>query len=143
MMNRRPLEDENYVGTIYYQLNVDCPSDSDDDGVCDSGGCLDAAGTSTWGNDMSLYELDLNDDDELVQSVYFPSPMSTSTPSCDPWGCGEAWSSWENPTYYEDPSSPAIVYSQFVIAYASGYFYENNSVCENLRLEQPEIYDCD
>ncbi len=75
-----------YGGTwIGYWVNS--PRDYDCDGIFDSGGCLDLNGSAftVQNNFMTAYELDPWDDDELVQTVYFPNVSVTL--NCDVYGC--------------------------------------------------------
>lgn len=96
----------NTHGTAAADIAVSCPSDSDGDGVCDTGGCADISGftNSNW---MTLYELDPKDEDERVQRLNFPT-ISVSL-SCTTMSCGSGTSSWVSPSSYKYPSSPALV----------------------------------
>lgn len=64
----------------------------------DSGGCFDIEGVQfgSSNNYMSLYELDPWDDDEFVQTLYFPNPMYAVLACGSPDYCGGA-SGWQSP----------------------------------------------
>jgi hypothetical protein len=65
----------NDYGGFTQVYNVPAPFDSDCDGTYDTGGCryLDGRLITVANNFMTVYELDPLDDDELVQSLYYPN----------------------------------------------------------------------
>jgi hypothetical protein len=68
-----PCGPNDYGGrTLYY--GVGAPYDSDCDGVIDSGGCagLDGLTVTIGSNFMTVYELDMWETDDVVQSLYYP-----------------------------------------------------------------------
>jgi hypothetical protein len=129
----------NVHGTIGYDVWTSCPYDWNGDGACDTGGCLNMTSMGTSNNFMTLYELDKCDEDELVQSLYFPA--TTAYTSCSIWGCSAAGSNWVTPTFYDTPSWPPIVYSEFALIYNGAYFIDQNYYCEQLKMYDPR-YNC-
>lgn len=132
-----PLGDNTHGGTETW-VNVTCPTDSNADGICDAGGCarLSSFTNSNW---MTLYELDKNDDDELVQSMYFPSV--TVSLSCTAMSCDSATSSWVSPNRYDSPPTPARVSAKAATKVESGRFVDRFGACARLAINDP-IYDC-
>ena len=131
---------ENTHGSTTTDVYVSCPYDSDGDGTCDTGGCAAITSFSSGTNWMALYELDLRDDDELVQSMYFPSV--TLNLNCGVMSCNSATSSWLTPTSYDTPRSPALVYSQLAFRVTSGRFVDTGGTCAQ-RAAIDDRYDCD
>jgi len=129
----------NVHGTTGISLAVDCPHDTDGDGVCDAGGCSDVWSYSSGTNWMTVYELDdWFGGDDLVQSMYFPS-LSVDL-SCDVWGCDSAGGNWVAPSYYDSPSWPAKIYAQMSMVVNYGW-YVDDAYCEDLAEYDPE-YNC-
>ena len=117
----------NVHGSRNIDVPVRCPTDTNDDGVADQGGCADAAVYRTGANFLSLYELDPGTADELIQTMYFPEVVLTL--ECDQWGCSPAGSTWLEPAFYDSPSSPAKVYAQFAAVVNSAAFVDTSRAC--------------
>jgi hypothetical protein len=88
----------NIYGGVQLILPITARRDSDGDGIYDAGGCADLDGQplNIEHNFMSLYELDMPDPDDLVESLYFPD--LTVILKCTPNGCvtvddkdGDGW----------------------------------------------------
>jgi hypothetical protein len=64
----------NVYGETRVNLTVPDPADSNGDGILDSGGCLSLNGETltVQNNYMTVYEIDLPDSDDLVQTLYYP-----------------------------------------------------------------------
>ena len=64
----------NVYGETRISLTVPDPTDSNGDGILDSGGCLSLNGQAltVQNNYMTIYEIDLPDSDDLVQTLYYP-----------------------------------------------------------------------
>ncbi len=88
---------------------------------------------------MTLYELDGCDEDELVQSLYFP-PVNVYL-SCSPGWCNAAGSSWVAPMYYDTPSWPPLVDARMAMLVNFGVYVDGLS-CQYLRQMEPR-YNCD
>lgn len=75
-----PQGKNDYGGTVI-SSSVNAPFDSDCDGIVDAGGCRDLNGLTITirNNFMTVYELDNPDEDDLVQSLYFPDMSVTLT----------------------------------------------------------------
>jgi len=117
----------NVHGSRTIDLPVRCPTDTNQDGVADEGGCADASIYRSGNNFMSLYELDPGTTDELIQTVYFPEVVLTL--ECDQWGCSPAGSEWLEPAFYDSPSTPAKVYAQFAAVVNSATFVDTSRTC--------------
>jgi len=134
----------NYHGGAYALLAVDCPYDSDDDDICDTGGCLGLSslgGITIGGNWMSLWELDKWDDDEHVQTLYFPD-IYRPLLGCDIWGCwGEGLSEWVSPESYDDPSGQQLVDAQMAVDLSTGSLIDFGGICAQAAQWFPE-YQC-
>ena len=128
----------NTHGSTATYVYVSCPTDSNGDGICDAGGCdeLSSFSSSNW---MTLYELDFADDDEVVQSMYFPSV--TVSLSCTAMSCSSATSSWVSPNRYDTPTSPALVNAKAATKVNWGRFVDRDGGCA-LRARGNPIYDC-
>lgn len=120
----------NTYGQVGTQYTVSCPRRYTD-GTW-RGGCKDFEGNNITlsQNFMTLYEKDLPDADDLVQSLYFPN-LSRTLSGCDAWGCPEQGSSWVSPTSYDTPAWPALVDAQIAITVRAELF------------ESPPYGDCD
>jgi hypothetical protein len=116
----------NVLGTVYLDAPVSCPYDSDEDGFCDVGGCMDMSSVTQASGFMSLYELDWSSG-QLVQTVYFGA--MTVNPPCDPWGCAGAGSEWVTPTFYDSPSWPPRVYAEMATALIWGAYSDPYNIC--------------
>ena len=128
----------NIHGTTGFDAWADCPRDTDGDGSCDEGGCLYHEWIGTSNNYMSLYEIDPCDEDELVQSVYFPSTSVETT--CDIWGCAVGSSPWVSPTFYQDPSYQ-VVFAEMALVYNGAYFVDPYGACADLA-QYDYSYNC-
>lgn len=128
----------NVHGTTLADIMVNCPEDTDSDGVCDQGGCKEIYSIYNGTNWMSLYELDEPDGDDLVQSLYFPNTVVNLT--CQPGSCDPAESSWVGVSWYQDPSSEQRVEAQIRMRVPYAY-YQDSMTCEYLRFSNPR-YDC-
>jgi hypothetical protein len=129
------------LGAIDGNIWVGCPYDSDDDGWCDEGGCLQAYGVWGGGNYMTLYELDdWGGGDDLVQSIYYPT-ISIPLEDCTVWGCGDTASAYYPPSFYDTPSSPALVYAEMALTIGYTYYWESDQYCQELRQWNPR-YNC-
>lgn len=126
-------------GGYYIDLSTSCPYDWNGDGACDSGGCLNMSSYSSGTAWMTLYELDGCDEDELVQSLYFPSLTAYLT--CDVSGCYAAGSSWVTPNFYDTPSWPPLVDAQVAMAVNWGAYVDTNGYCAYLAQQDPR-YNC-
>jgi len=64
----------NVYGETRINLTVPDPVDSNGDGILDSGGCLSLNGQTLTiqNNYMTVYEIDVPDPDDLVQTLYYP-----------------------------------------------------------------------
>ncbi|HEU0004357.1 MAG TPA: hypothetical protein VFS12_00080, partial [Terriglobia bacterium] len=64
----------NVYGETRINLTVPDPADSNGDGILDSGGCLSLNGQTLTiqNNYMTVYEIDVPDPDDLVQTLYYP-----------------------------------------------------------------------
>lgn len=87
---------------------------------------------------MTLYELDGCDEDELVQSLYFPQVAVYL--DCSPGWCSAAGSSWVTPIYYDTPSWPPLVDARMAMVVNFGV-YVDGSICEYYRQTDPR-YNC-
>ena len=116
----------NTHGTAATDIAVSCPSDSDGDGFCDTGGCADVSSftTSNW---MTLYELDPRDFDDRVQKLNFP--RVTVSLSCRAMSCDSETSSWVSPNSYKYPSSPALVDTKLSVKVLKGRYYDRDGLC--------------
>jgi uncharacterized protein (TIGR03437 family) len=117
----------NVLGTQIVDVPVACPSDSDRNGVLDSGGCKDLRSYSRNNNFMSVYELDPLATDELVQTIYYPDivvPLLCEILECPPAGSG-----WVRPVSYDSPPSPAKIFAEMAMVVNSGAFLDSNGVC--------------
>lgn len=128
----------NTHGSTATYVYVSCPTDSNGDGICDTGGCADLS-SFTSGNWLTLYEIDPCDEDELVQSMYFPSV--TVSLSCTAMSCDSATSSWVSPNRYDTPTSPALVNAKVATKVNWGRFVDRDGGCA-LRARGNPIYDC-
>lgn len=125
-------------GTTILDVMVNCPEDTNSDGVCDQGGCRELYSIYNGTNWMSLYELDKLDDDELVQSLYFPYTIANL--SCQAGWCTTSESPWVGVSSYQDPSGEQRVEAQMRMRVNYGY-YEDSTMCEYLRFSNPR-YNC-
>lgn len=77
----------NIYGTATVTVGVSAQVDSDGDGIADSGGCMDLQGyyAGVENNFMTVYELDDNSPDDLIESLYFPNSYTQLT--CTPDAC--------------------------------------------------------
>ncbi|MCI0621163.1 MAG: hypothetical protein L0387_05740 [Acidobacteria bacterium] len=64
----------NTYGETKMSFTVPDPTDSNGDGILDSGGCLSLNGQplTILNNYMTVYEIDVPDPDDLVQTLYYP-----------------------------------------------------------------------
>jgi hypothetical protein len=64
----------NVYGETRINLTVPDPADSNGDGILDSGGCLSLNGQTLTiqNNFLTVYEMDVPDSDDLVQTLYYP-----------------------------------------------------------------------
>jgi uncharacterized protein (TIGR03437 family) len=76
---------------------------------------------------MSLYELDPNAPDDLIQTMYFP-PASVDL-RCDVWGCEPAGSAWLQPLSYDSPFSPPKVFAEMATVVNWGTFIDPGRAC--------------
>ena len=131
-----------FYGGTSDSITVDCPYDTDGDGACDTGGCSEIGTYWVVNNFMTIYELDENDDDELVTTLYYPYYMSVSV-DCDVWGCGEGRSSWASPTSSTNPATE--VSADIVFGVSHGSFYDAWSQCGEAAYAETldEGYLCD
>jgi len=126
--NQFTILDIDVHGTSYLNQPTSCPMDTNGDRICDTGGCSGITSYSHSSHFMTLYELDVWDTDDLVQSMYFPKmtvPLSRSV-----WGCGIAGSEWVSPSYYQSPSWPPRVYAQAAIVVGWGSFSDPSQICK-------------
>ena len=79
--------------------------------------------SNSW---MMLYELDPWDEDELVQSLYFPTTGVGL--SCNAWSCGSATTPWVSPNSYDTPTWPPLVDTQMAIKVNWGSFVDTGGV---------------
>lgn len=91
---------------------------------------------------MTLYELDPVDEDELVQTMYFPS--FTFDLDCDVWGCDRAEPLdenseriWVTPSSYDSPSDTTKVSAELSVTVNRAWFTQHNERCEQLALIDP------
>ena len=129
----------NTHGSTATYVYVSCPYDSNGDGYCDTGGCEDVYYFYSGNNWMTLYELDGWDDDEVVQSMYFPSV--TVSLNCDAMSCNSVTTSWLSPDSYDTPRSPALVDAKLAIRVNWGRFSDRDGGCA-LRARGDSRYDC-
>lgn len=129
----------NVHGTIGFDAWASCPMDTNGDGQCDTGGCLNQTSVGTYNNYMSLYELDGCDEDELVQSLYFPP--TTATSNCSVWYCPAAGGSWVTPNFYQSPSYPQIVDTELALIYNEAYFVDTYGSCAQ-QAQWDQRYNC-
>ena len=135
----------NVHGTSSIRYPVACPMDTDDDGYCDTGGCLEMPSYSSGGNHMTMYELDPVDEDELIQTLYFDSFSVPLT--CTARRCGQAVPVdenseriWATPSSHDSPTSPAKVYAELSITVEDAVFLDSGE-CATLGQTNP-VYDC-
>ncbi len=132
---------ENTHGTVATDIPVNCPTDSDGDGYCDTGGCADVHQFTSSGSFMTLYELDGWDDDEVVQSLYFPA---VSVPlDCTPTSCSPTKSPWVSPSRYDTLSWPALVDAKLAVKALRGWFSDRDGVCADWAERGRPGYDCE
>lgn len=77
----------NVYGSVNFSFGVSNQTDYDEDGIADGGGCLDLNGQwiNVQQNFMTVYELDENAPDDLIESIYFPNSLVQL--SCTPDAC--------------------------------------------------------
>ncbi len=128
---------EGVHGVKTVQIAVDCPRDTNLDGICDEGGCKEVWSYGEATNYMTLYELDRWDDDEFIRTMYFPATSVNLT--CDVGWCQAAGSPWGSPTSY-DPPWQVKVFAEMAMIVDYG-IYEDSVNCEYLRFGNPQ-YNC-
>jgi hypothetical protein len=131
--------DVNVLGTLYFDIPTDCPFDTNNDGACDSGGCRDVSNITYDTPFMSLYELDRWGTDEIVQTLYYGT--LAIFPWCEPWRCSAAGSSWETPTFYDNPSWPPKVDAHLAMVLNWGSFVDRSGICAAYARSDPK-YNC-
>jgi len=67
-------------------------------------------------NYATLYELDPWDNDELIQSLYFPDRSVNFSGVCNVWSCQSTASPFADPISYDSPVWPPLVYAQMGIS---------------------------
>jgi hypothetical protein len=117
----------NVTGNINLKLPTGCPYDTNGDGICDGGGCMDVWRITTESNFLSLYELDPWGADTLIQTVYF-APTTVYT-ACDPWSCRATGSTWVAPTAYDSPSWPPKADARVATVVNSGRYSDPSRTC--------------
>lgn len=126
-----------YTG-IQFDMWMDCPHDTDYDGQCDTGGCLDLRyGIGVGGQFLSLYELDWPDGDDFITTLYVDSGCCSVTPSCTWDWCSEAYSAW----YPTVSSTNVNITANVIMKFWYAEFVDSNNYCEQLRYQYPE-YNC-
>lgn len=128
----------NTHGSTATYVYVSCPYDSDGDGFCDSGGCEDVYYFYSGNSWMTLYEIDICDEDERVQRLNFPS--ITVSLNCDAMSCNSVTTSWLSPTSYATPSSP-VTFARLAVRVNWGRFSDRDGNCA-LRARGDSRYDC-
>ena len=128
----------NSHGGGWDSIGVSCPVDSDGDGSCDSGGCMDVSSYTLSNNWMSMYELDHGWGDDFVTTLNFPNVSVTMT--CDVWGCDDMGSAWVAPSSSTAPGTG--VDARLALAVINIFFIYSGNTCEDLA-ELDERYDCD
>lgn len=134
---QRSFEGINVHGTTSVDVYVNCPRDTNADGVCDVGGCKDVYSVGQSTNWMTLYELDPAfppwcGGDDLVETLYFPATYVSLT--CEPGWCQSAGTSWLTPT------SGSATYAEMSMLVNYGTYYDTE-MCEYQRFANPE-YQC-
>ena len=90
-------------GTMTYRTFITpCPSTTLPLPVSYPGCQLVGGSFSQTSNHMTLYELDQRDDDELVETLYFPG-TSVALTGCTYDGCPEQTSDWVEMTWATEP----------------------------------------
>jgi len=108
-------------------IPVSCPSDSNGDGLMDEGGCSEQLAYWQDSNFMTLYELDSNAPDDLIQTMYFP-PARVDL-RCDVWGCAPSGSGWSEPLSYDSPPFPPKVSAEMAVVVNWGAFQDPGRAC--------------
>jgi uncharacterized protein (TIGR03437 family) len=121
----------NVHGTRVGEVRVRCPTDTNQDGIADQGGCADARVYRSGTNFMSLYEIDPGTSDELIQTMYFPEVVLDL--QCDQWGCTAPVASvWMRPTRYDSPETPAKVTAEMQVLINSAIFIDTSRACRGV-----------
>jgi hypothetical protein len=99
-------------GGFLLSLAVSARIDTNDDGILDAGGCADLNGQTldVRQNFMSVYEMDVPDSDDLVESLYYPDLAVTlrcTLDVCVATG-DEDFDGWIDDVH--DPSSPGYLW---------------------------------
>lgn len=119
----------NGYGGVGTPNTVSCPRENwDGTGLTWIGGCTDINTNATLtlsNNYMTLYEMDWPDEDDVVQTLYFPD-RSATLQNCDAWGCPPNPSPWAGPTRYNTPVSPPLVDAQMRITVSAELFTDGS-----------------
>jgi hypothetical protein len=119
---------ENNYGGVTLIFRYGCPYDTNGDGVCDQGGCKSLTSVSLSAGYMTLYELDSWDQDDFVQTLYFPGNLTVGL-SCQPGYCyAPVYSSWVSPSSYS-PSYPVMATAQIAAKVVMADFNDNGVPC--------------
>jgi hypothetical protein len=99
----------NRYGETRISLTVPDPTDSNNDGVLDSGGCLSLSGQTLTiqNNYITVYEMDVPDSDDLVETLYYPDVsvlLNCTVGTCVALGDND-YDGWLDDI--DNPSSPA------------------------------------
>ena len=129
----------NAHGTELVARWVSCPRDTNDDGICDTGGGKDLFAYGESNNWMRLYELDpclpwapWCHGDDLVETLYFPATEVHLR--CQVGWCNEVSSAWQALT------SGWVTYAEMAMVVNYGV-YEDSVNCEYLRFGN-RPYNC-
>ncbi len=120
----------NVIRNNYEDELVTCPRDTNDDGICDDGGCKSCGGltfTNPW---IQPWELDPLDDDEQITTLTFAN-FSVTGP-CTPRSCGQGNSPWVSSNW--DPK----VSTQLGVSMRGGTFYDINGWCAWYAQQNPQ-----
>lgn len=125
----------NVHGTRTVDVPAACPTDTNNDGIAETGGCSSLTAYSSGVNFMSLYELDPGTADDLIQTLYFPEIRLAT--GCTIWRCPPASSPWTAPSAYDSPTAPAKVFAEMAMVLNSGVFIDTARACRiaNVRAE--------
>ncbi|HEV2853673.1 MAG TPA: carboxypeptidase regulatory-like domain-containing protein [Thermoanaerobaculia bacterium] len=109
----------NVYGTVSYNAGVSPIQDLDGDNILDAGGCKDLDGyqIGVQQNFMTVYELDPNDSDDVINSLYFPNVWATLR--CTPESCYAV-----NDNNYDGWIDD--IWNQFSPEYVQPYLYQDN-----------------
>lgn len=143
--NGNGLGDDQYIDTAWIytggqiDMFADCPMDTDGDGQCDTGGCLDL--NSSWfsvgGQFLSLYELDW-DGDDFITTLYAHQNCCSVNMSCDAYSCsGPVYSPW----YPTVLSTNTDITANVIMQVSNAQFIDDGSYCEEMGWYDPR-YDC-